>query len=213
MLARRVALLSGLVLAAAVAAGAEQPPVFSIRPAAGEIRLDGELSDPGWQGAAALDAFVETNPGDNVAAKAATVALVTYDGRHLYVGLRCDDPEPARIRAPFVERDQVVGTDDNVAIFLDTRNDGRSAVELRVSPRGQQADGVFNDASGNEDFAPDFFYDTAARITERGWRATRRSRPSTRARSRRPTGAGAPPASGADRRTRCWRRTTTAAAA
>jgi hypothetical protein len=56
-------------------------------------------------------------------------------------------------------------------VFLDTRNDRRSAQEFRVSPRGIQADAVFNDANGNEDFSPDFYYDTAARITERGWQA------------------------------------------
>ena len=70
-----------------------------------------------------------------------------------------------------MERDQVIGSDDNVAVFLDTRNDRRSAVELRVNPRGIQGDAVYNDANGNEDFSPDFFYDTAARIDDQGWTA------------------------------------------
>ena len=38
--------------------------------------------------------------------------LLAYDDRHLYIALRCFDPEPRKIRAPFVERDQVIGTDD-----------------------------------------------------------------------------------------------------
>ena len=67
-----------------------------------------------------------------------------------------------------------MGTDDNVAVFLDTRGDGLTAVELRVSPRGQQGDAILNDASQNEDFSPDFFYDTAARVTEFGWAAEMR---------------------------------------
>ncbi len=169
---------SAVATAAAAAAAlattlatAEPAPTLAVHRAPGEIRLDGDLSDPGWQGAAVIDQFWETQPGDNVPPKAKTVVLVTYDETHLYIGLRCDDPDPARIRAPFVERDQVVGTDDNVAVFLDTRGDGRTAVELRVNPRGQQADAVFNDASRNEDFSPDFFYDTAARIADSGWSA------------------------------------------
>jgi hypothetical protein len=109
--------------------------------------------------------------GDNRAPNVTTIAWLTYDDRYLYIALRCDDPDPRKIRAPYVDRDQVIGTDDNVAIFLDTRNDRRSAQEFRVSPRGIQADGIFNDASGNEDFSPDFYYDTAARITEKGWQA------------------------------------------
>jgi hypothetical protein len=138
------------------------------------IAVDGSLSDEAWKDAAVLDTFYETSPGDNVAPKVKTVAYLAYDDRFFYIGLRCDDPEPAKIRAPYVERDQVLGTDDNVAVFLDTRNDRRSAMEFRVNPRGIQADASFNDANGNEDFSPDFFYDTAAHIGPEGWTAEMR---------------------------------------
>ena len=162
------------LLLAAAAGGAEPVPTLTVGRATGAIRVDGDLSDPGWQGAAVLDRFWETRPGDNVPPKVKTTAWVAYDDQHLYIGLRCEDPDPSSIRAPFVERDEVVGTDDNVAILLDTRGDGLTALELRVSPRGQQGDAVFNDASQNEDFSPDAFYDTAARVTDFGWAAEMR---------------------------------------
>ena len=162
------------LLAASVSGAAEPVPPLEVRRATGAIRVDGDLSDPGWQGAAVLDRFWETQPGDNVPPRVKTTAWVAYDDGHLYVGLRCEDPDPSRIRAPFVERDDVVGTDDNVAVFLDTRGDRMTAVELRVNPRGQQGDAVFNDATRNEDFSPDFFYDTAARVTSFGWTAEMR---------------------------------------
>jgi hypothetical protein len=147
------------------------PPLTLPRTAPGSITLDGDLSDPGWQQAARIDTFFETVFGDNRAPGVETVALVTYDDRYLYLAVRCDDPAPSRIRAPFVDRDNVFGTDDNVAIFLDTRNDHRSAQEFRVNPRGIQGDAIYNDANGNEDFSPDFYYATAAKMTERGWQA------------------------------------------
>ena len=147
------------------------PPPLSVSRASGPILIDGDLSDPGWKGAAVIDTFFETVFGDNRAPTVGTQAWITYDDRYLYIALRCDDPEPRKIRAPYVDRDNVIGTDDNVAIFLDTRNDRRSAQEFRVSPRGIQGDAVFNDANSNEDFSPDFYYDTAARITEKGWQA------------------------------------------
>jgi len=96
---------------------------------------------------------------------------VTYDDEALWFAVRCDDPDPSKIRAPYVDRDLVIGNQDNVALFLDTRNDRRSAQEFRVNPRGIQADGVFNDANFNEDFSPDFHYQAAARITPTGWTA------------------------------------------
>lgn len=148
-----------------------QPAALNVPKSDASIVLDGALGDAAWQGAAVIDRFYETSPGDNTEPKVKTTAYVTYDARYLYIGVKADDPDPSRIRAPFVDRDGVIGTDDNIAIFLDTRNDKRSAIELRVNPRGIQADGIFNDANSNEDFSPDFYYDTAAQITSEGWSA------------------------------------------
>src|SRR5512139_522659 len=125
-------LLAPVLWAALVSGPGGAPPPAAAEPlqvtrAGGPITLDGALDDPGWTGAAVLDRFYETSPGDNTEPAVRTVALVTYDDRYLYIGLRCLDPDARRIRAPYVERDAVIGTDDNVAIFLDTRNDRRSA--------------------------------------------------------------------------------------
>jgi hypothetical protein len=167
------ALLSGGVAMPCLGAPSHLPPV-AIHRTTEPILVDGDLNDPGWRDAARIERFYETSPGDNVEPKVRTVALLTYDDRYFYVGLICDDPHPAAIRAPYVDRDNVIGTDDNVAVFLDTRGDRRSAMEFRVNPRGQQTDGIYDDGSGNEDLSPDFFYDTAARITPRGWQAEMR---------------------------------------
>ena len=163
--------LTGLLAVSAAAAAPPDLPPVAVRQTTGSIQVDGDLSDPGWKDAAVIDQFWETQPGDNVPPKVPTRALVAYDSKYLYIGIDARDPEPAKIRAPYVDRDQIVGTDDNVAVFLDTRNDRRSAVELRVNPRGSQADASWNDATFTEDFSPDFFYDTAARITATGWTA------------------------------------------
>src|SRR2546428_265294 len=170
----RKAAIVAVLMAITVSALADAPPPTgptTLHRAEGAIHIDGDLSDPGWKNAAVIDKFYETSPGDNVPAKVKTIAHLTYDDRYFYIGIRCEDPDPKKIRAPFVERDAVIGTDDNLAIFLDTRNDKRSALELRINPRGIQADGIYDDANGTEDFSPDFFYDTAARLTSSGWQA------------------------------------------
>src|SRR6185503_365953 len=112
-----------------------------------EIKVDGDLDDAGWKQALVIDKFYETSPGNNIPAKIKTTTYVAYDDSYFYIGIKADDPEPSKIRAPFVERDQVVGTDDNIAVFIDARNDKRSALEFRVNPRGIQADGIFDDAT------------------------------------------------------------------
>lgn len=163
----RQLLLSLLVTAIAAA----QPAPIPIARTTAPIVLDGALDDAAWQSAAKIDRFYETSPGDNAVPVVNTIAYVTYDDRYFYIGVRAEDPDPKKIRAPFVERDGVIGTDDNIAVFLDTRNDKRSAIELRVNPRGIQGDAIFNDANFNEDFSPDFYYDTAATIDGGGWSA------------------------------------------
>lgn len=152
---------------------ARVPPVHAGR-IAGEVKLDGVLDEAAWASAAKIETFYETVFGDNRPPGVKTTAFIAYDDKYLYIGLDCEDPDPSRIRAPFTDRDQVIGTDDNVAVFIDTQGDKRVAQEFRVSPRGTQADGVFNDSSGSEDFSPDFYYGTAARISEKGWAAEMR---------------------------------------
>jgi len=168
---RTILVSAALLLLPSLLPAQEAPPPLEIRRAAGVITIDGRLSDPGWSGAAVIDRFWETQPGDDVEPPVKTTAWVTYDDHFFYIGLDCRDPRPDRIRAPYVDRDNVIGTDDNVAIFLDTRDDHRSAIEFRVNPRGIQGDASYNDANGNEDFSPDYFYDTAAEITATGWTA------------------------------------------
>ena len=147
------------------------PIPLNVTRRAAELTLDGDIGDPGWEKATRIDTFYETVFGDARKPHVETVAWVTYDDENFWFAVRCDDPDPAKIRAPYVDRDLVIGNQDNVALFLDTRNDRRSAQEFRVNARGIQADGVYNDANGNEDFSPDFHYQAATAITATGWTA------------------------------------------
>lgn len=136
----------------------------------GSITVDGDLGEEAWTRAASVEHFFEIAPGDNVDPPVKTVGLLAYDAEFLYVGVRCQDPEPSRIRAPYVERDRVTDQ-DLVQIDLDARDEGRWSMIFRINPRGVQADGVFDEATGVDDFSPDFHFESAARITAEGWTA------------------------------------------
>src|SRR5439155_14380420 len=142
----------------------------------GPLAFDGRLDDSGWAHAARLTTFYETWPGDNVAPPVRTVVAITYDAHALYVGIWAQDPDPARLRAAYADRDNVGPGDDYVALVLDTRGDGRVGMIFRVSPRGVQADGVFNEAQfalGNnpDDLTPDFAWDARTAIGDSAWTA------------------------------------------
>ncbi len=166
---RLAVLWSALVLAAAGLEAQEAAPEIHIGRTAGPIVVDGDLSDEGWKGATKVDTFFETNPGDNVPPKVRTVAYLAYDEKFFYAAFEFFDPDPSRIRAPFGDRDDVPSYTDYGGVILDTRNDHRTGLLLLANPRGIQYDAITDDTTGNEDNSPDFYWDSAAKITEEGW--------------------------------------------
>ncbi|MGZ5476763.1 MAG: DUF5916 domain-containing protein, partial [Thermoanaerobaculia bacterium] len=146
----------------------EPAPTFHIPKAGGEVRIDGDLSDPAWKDALRIDKWYETNPGDNLEPRVRSVGYLTYDNKFLYAGFEFFD-DPSKIRSPYNDRDHIGGnTDDYGGIILDTRNDRRTSVLLLANARNIQYDAVTDDSTG-EDSAPDFFWDSATKITDKGW--------------------------------------------
>ncbi len=148
---------------------------LTIAPAAGAIQIDGIIGDSEWANATRYETWYETNPGDNIEPAVKTVGWVTYDSRFLYFAVESSDPNPKAISAPYADHDQISGnTDDYVGVLLDTRNDGKSGYLFLVTARGVQYDAVTDDAGSGEDNSPDFFWDTAAKVHDRGWTAEAR---------------------------------------
>ena len=164
-----------LVLALGLAAQEKQPlpPAarYEIAATAGTIKVDGVLDEEAWKNCQVIKLPTEWSPGDNTPAPVDTDCRVTYDRHNLYVAFRCHDPEPQKIRAHLMDRD-VIDTfiqDDNVSVWLDTFNDQRRAFEFRVNPLGVQADAVFSEQDGFEDFSWDAIWSSAAKITASGF--------------------------------------------
>ncbi len=167
-LPRRGRCLVLLVIAAAAAALADPGPPIEIRRATSPIVIDGDLSDAAWREAVPVDSWLETNPGDNIAPKVGNRAYLAYDEQFFYAAFEFEDPEPGAIRAPLGDRDNVPSYTDYGGVIVDSTNDGKSAQMFLANPRGIQYDAMSSDASG-EDSSPDFFWESAGRIGERGW--------------------------------------------
>ncbi len=175
---RTIVLALWILWAAAIVLPAQekQPPPqpaapFEISPATGKIKIDGVLDEGAWKNCQAIKLPTEWTPGDNTPAPVDTDCLVAYDRANIYIAFRCLDPEPQKIRAHLMDRD-VIDTfiqDDNVSVWLDTFNDQRRAFEFRVNPLGVQADAVFSEQDGFEDFSWDAIWSSAAKITASGF--------------------------------------------
>jgi len=141
-------------------------PEMKIRKAPGPIRLDGELDDEGWKGAARADNFAEHSPGDQTRPAVETEVLVTYDEDNLYVAWICHD-DPQEVRASFCERDRIF-SDDYVMLLLDTYGESTLAYEIASNPLGIPGDLLFSSAYG-EDIAFSMLFETMGKITGSGY--------------------------------------------
>jgi Domain of unknown function (DUF5916) len=142
---------------------------ITIRRAPGPIVVDGDLSDEGWRGATRIDRWYETQPGDNTPPRVGNVGYLTYDDRSFYAAFEFEDPNPSAMRAPYSDRDNIGnGQNDYAGVLLDPRNTGSTGVFFVVSPHNVQYDSITDDSSG-ENSSPDFFWDSATRVTAHGW--------------------------------------------
>jgi hypothetical protein len=157
----------GIGLAADVQT-AQRRALHQVPKAVAPVSVDASLDDEAWEGALRLPLAYETSPGENVAPPVQTELYVTYDARKLYVAFEAHDPDPAAIRAHLSDRDRAY-QDDFVGIVLDTFNDERRAFEFFVNPLGVQMDLSNNDVGGGEDDSWDAIWESAGRVTDRGY--------------------------------------------
>ncbi|MBN2410023.1 MAG: hypothetical protein JXE07_09820, partial [Candidatus Aminicenantes bacterium] len=144
---------------------------FDVPAASSKIEIDGVLDETGWRNAAVIPLLYEWTPGDNILPPVKTDCLVTYDLNNLYVAFRCTDPEPGKIRAHLMDRDDTdtLILDDHVNFMVDSFNDERRGFQFRINPLGVQADANFSELEGYEDFSWDAIWASAGKITDWGY--------------------------------------------
>lgn len=138
--------------------------------AVSSIVVDGILNEAAWERAALLPLPYEWTPGANVPPPVETNFLLTYDTKNLYLGFRCFDPDPKRIRAHLMDRDDTdrLIQDDHVTVMIDSFYDERRGFQFRVNPLGVQADANFSEMEGYEDFSWDAIWNSAGKIRDWG---------------------------------------------
>jgi Domain of unknown function (DUF5916) len=130
--------------------------------------IDGQLDDDAWSAAPLTTGeWKSYNPlhGDTVPQQ--TTVWVGYDKDALYFAFRCDDPEPGRIKTSITRRDNI-WSDDWIGLSLDALGTGQTSYHLLVNPSGIQLD-MINTLAGNEDTSPDWIWDSAGRIDDKGY--------------------------------------------
>lgn len=149
------------------------PPAknFKVSKAVSKIHIDGVLNEEAWKHPEKVGIDYEWTPGDATKPPVKTDVMVTFDEKNFYIAFVCYDPEPKKIRAHLMDRDSIDTfiQDDHISFMIDSFNDERRAFQFRVNPLGVQADAIFSEMEGYEDFSWDAIWKSAGKITDIGY--------------------------------------------
>jgi hypothetical protein len=139
---------------------------YTIPSTSEKIKVDGLLNEDFWKDALAIELPYEVEPGDNLKAPVETYVLLSYTKTHLYVGFKAYDPEPSKIIAHYIDRDNAF-VDDCVGIILDTYNDERRSFDFICNPLGIQEDAI--ESSNGYDGSWDAIWESDGSIAAEGY--------------------------------------------
>ena len=151
------------------AAQPETPGQLTIARAATPPTIDGDLSDALWRRATWHSDF-RVHGSAQKAAEPKTAFAAVHDRDHLYIGVRADEPEPAKMRARVATRDGASWTDDSIEIFLDSKGDARCHYQFAVNTRGALYDSQVVRGGGMQNPKWDSNAQAAARVGPDAWR-------------------------------------------
>jgi hypothetical protein len=131
--------------------------------------IDGKGDDPCWEKAEWSGGFMQTDPRCGEAPTEATEFKVMYDEKNLYVLVRCHDNKTAGIDRRVARRDEVDG--DNVAVYVDSYFDKRTAFGFKVNAAGVKGDAALSGDSLDQDFTWDPVWAVKTAVDALGWTA------------------------------------------
>jgi len=129
-------------------------------------KIDGKLNDPCWETGVWSGDFAQQVPNQGKLPSQDTEIKILYDNNNLYVGFKCYDKGPGKIRPILSRRDEMAG--DIAGIALDSYHDKQTAYEFNVAASGQKVDLVHLGAY-NWDLNWDAVWDGKAKVSDSIW--------------------------------------------
>jgi hypothetical protein len=129
--------------------------------------LDGVLDDPIWQKAEVVSDFTQVVPIEGAPPSFRTEVRFLTNNESLFIAFRAFDPEPDKIIANLMGRDEFLFFDDNFTLVFDTFHDHRNGFFIQVNPLGGRRDASFE----RDDFQQDWdgIWYAKAQIDDQGW--------------------------------------------
>jgi hypothetical protein len=151
-------------------------PAATMGQASGPVALDGDLRAPVWRDAPTIR-LIQQNPFPGKPTPFVTTVRLLRDEGHVYLGIRCDDPDPSKIVVHTLQRDGDQSNDDSVTIVLDTFAQKKLGYAFQVNASGGRADGLIspgflNPSTGSPiDYSWNGYWRAVAKRDAGGWTA------------------------------------------
>lgn len=136
-----------------------------------DMHLDGLLSEPVWESAAAIDKLGTIEPVEGGVPAGQTIVKVLATATEIVIGVQCFDSDPAKIVSFSKARDAELAEEDHVLIVLDTFLDGRSGYVFAVNPGGTRFDGLVSAQGGDVNSNWDAVWAARTARDNTGWSA------------------------------------------
>ncbi|MCX6134677.1 MAG: DUF5916 domain-containing protein [Ignavibacteriales bacterium] len=156
-----------LILCGSLVAGSNPKKATAVRTPVAP-RIDGVLDEPEWKLAKPVKDFLQQDPDEGAPGTMPTEFRILYDDEAIYFGCTMDDPDPSKIIARLVRRDDEV-LSDNISIRIDTYHDHQTNFEFTINAAGVKIDILQYNDGQLEDASWDAVWEVKTRITGRGW--------------------------------------------
>ena len=133
------------------------------------LALDGRLDEQAYADAQPAGDFIQMEPVEGQPSTEKTEAWVFFDDETIFVSVRCWDGQPDRWLVTELRRDNNnIIRNENVAVSLDTFNDGRNGFFFQTTPAGALRDQTFTDEA-NPNVNWNTIWDVKAARFDGGW--------------------------------------------
>ncbi len=141
---------------------------ITVKQAESPIVVDGLLDEDAWKKAPVIKDLKQVEPLQNSPPSEKTEVRILFTSDFLYLGIRCFDSEPDKIRSSQMLRDGNLGADDNIRFIVDTYHDRRNAFVFEMNAVGARVDGLLENSNNfNRDW--DGIWYGRSSIDDLGW--------------------------------------------
>ena len=133
--------------------------------------IDGELNDECWKELKIIKDFRQRRPNEGEPATEKTEVRICRNDKTLFIGVRCFDSQPEKIRAGVMQRDATVKGDDYFFVLIDPFGRSREGYYFRTNANGAKGEALINSDMSKPKMDWDTIWDVKSKIDELGWTA------------------------------------------